>query len=129
MPILEEEPKTKTTPPEHQLLIDLQEHSLPIEKVPLFRRRNVVFVTTAIAILAIAYVATVFFHQLTHESTDDAFIDAHVISVAPKIAGLVSAVKVNDNQLVGKGDLLVEIDPRDLEATVAQKRAALEVAR
>lgn len=129
MPVLEDEPITKTKAPEHELLIDRQEHSLPVETTPLFRRRGVVLAAAAILILAIAYVATVFFHQLTHETTDDAFIDAHIISVAPKIAGRVSSVKINDNELVKKGDLLVEIDPRDVEAMVAQKQAALDVAR
>ena len=79
--------------------------------------------------LAIGYAATIFFHNLTHESTDDAFIDAHIVSIAPKIAGKISAVKVNDNQFVKKGQILLEIDPSDIEATVAQKRAALEVAQ
>ncbi len=73
-------------------------------------------------VLAILYTATIFFHALTHESTDDAFIDAHIVSIAPKIAGRISAVRVRDNELVQKGDLLLEIDPRDVAAMVAQKR-------
>ena len=63
---------------------------------------------------------------LTHESTDDAFIDGHVVSIAPKVSGQVSAVHVTDNQLVKKGDLLVEIDPRDYEMRVEQKRASAQ---
>ena len=82
-----------------------------------------------VAVLAIIYVATIFFHNLTHESTDDAFVDAHIVSMAPKIAGRISAVKVSDNELVKKDQVLVEVDPSDLEAMVAQKRAALEVAQ
>jgi membrane fusion protein, multidrug efflux system len=68
-------------------------------------------------------------HSLTHESTDDAFIDAHIIAVAPKIAGRVTAVHVNDNQSGKKGDPLVDIDPADADALLAQKRAAVEVAQ
>lgn len=127
MPALEDQPMTKPESGNDRLLVDLREHSLAAEKVPLFRRRPVVLASAAIAILAFIYVATILFHQLTHESTDDAFIDAHIVSVAPKIAGRVSAVRVNDNQLVHEGEPLVSIDARDLEATVAQKRAALEV--
>jgi len=37
---------------------------------------------------------------LTHESTDDAFIAAHVVSVAPRISGQVSAVHVLDRPLI-----------------------------
>ncbi|MBV9873359.1 MAG: HlyD family secretion protein [Verrucomicrobia bacterium] len=62
----------------------------------------------------------------SHESTDDAFIAAHTIEVAPKIAGKVDSVLVKDNQLVKKGDLLVQIDPRDYDAQLDQKQASLE---
>ena len=67
-----------------------------------------------------------FADTLTHESTDDAFIDGHIVSIAPKVSGQVSAVHVTDNQLVKKGDLLVEIDPRDYEMRVEQKRASAQ---
>ena len=60
----------------------------------------------------------------SYESTDDAFIAAHTIEVAPKIAGKIDSVFVKDNQLVKKGDLLVEIDPRDYDAQLDQKQAA-----
>jgi len=64
--------------------------------------------------------------SLTHETTDDAFIEAHVVSIAPKISGQVSAVHVADNQLIKRGGLLVEIDPRDYEMRLAQKRASAQ---
>ena len=62
----------------------------------------------------------------THESTDDAFIAGHVVSIAPRIAGQVAAVHVLDNQLVRSNELLVEIDPSDYAMTVAQKTAAAD---
>ena len=93
-----------------------------------FRRRGVVIGAAVVATLAIIYIATIFFHNLTHESTDDAFIDAHIVSVAPKIAGN-RGREVSDNQLVKKGQILLEIDPRDMDAEVARKQAALEVAK
>jgi len=64
----------------------------------------------------------------THESSDDAFIEANIVGMAPKVAGLVSAVHVSDNQMVKKGDPLVDIDARDYEAALAKKRAALQLA-
>ncbi|MFZ0826191.1 MAG: HlyD family secretion protein [Verrucomicrobiia bacterium] len=60
---------------------------------------------------------------LTHESTDDAFIEGHVVTIAPRIAGQVLAVHVLDNQFVHSNDLLVELDPADSAITVAQKQA------
>jgi membrane fusion protein (multidrug efflux system) len=65
-----------------------------------------------------------FFDALTHESTDDAFITGHIVSIAPRISGQVSAVYVLDNQMVHANDLLVEIDPSDYATALAQKRAA-----
>ena len=65
-----------------------------------------------------------FFTALTHESTDDAFIAGHIVSIAPRIDGQVAAVHVLDNEMVHSNDLLVEIDPSDYAITVAQKQAA-----
>jgi len=63
---------------------------------------------------------------LTHESTDDAFVEGHVVSIAPRISGQVLAVHVLDNQLVRSNDLLVEIDPADYAMTAAQKQSAAD---
>jgi len=63
---------------------------------------------------------------LTHESTDDAFIAGHIVSIAPRIDGQVSAVHVLDNQMVRSNEPLVEIDPSDYSITVAQKQSAAE---
>ena len=67
--------------------------------------------------------------SLTHETTDDAFLDAHIVALAPKVAGRVKQVLVKDNQTVKAGDLLVQIDPRDLAVQLEQKRSALDAAR
>ena len=79
--------------------------------------------TIALAVLlyfGIGYVVDIF----THESTDDAFIAGHIVSIAPRIAGQVAAVHVLDNQMVHSNDLLVEIDPADYAITVGQKQSA-----
>ncbi len=61
-------------------------------------------------------------------STDDAFIDGHIIPVSPRVAGHVVNVYVNDNQFVHQGDLLVRLDPRDFQVRVQQAEAAVEAA-
>jgi membrane fusion protein, multidrug efflux system len=63
--------------------------------------------------------------SFTHESTDDAFLSADVVSLAPQVAGQVTRVLVEDNQRVNAGDLLLRIDPRNFEVQVEQKKAAL----
>ena len=63
-----------------------------------------------------------------YEETDDAFIDAHVAPVNSKVSGQVTAVLVDDNQAVKRGDLLAEIDPRDYTVMAARARAELAAA-
>src|SRR5271170_7396444 len=43
-------------------------------------------------------------------STDDAYVNGHVTFVAPRVAGQVEKVLVDDNNRVHKGDLLVQLD-------------------
>jgi membrane fusion protein, multidrug efflux system len=78
-------------------------------------------------VLILAVVGLYFFAQsMSCQSTDDAFIEGHVTGVAPKIAGRIDKVFVDDNQLVNKGDPIAEIDSRDYDAQLRQKQAALE---
>ena len=95
------------------------------KKRSLFQRPSVILATAALVIAGIGYGAFAMFHSFTHETTDDAFIDVHFVSVAPKIAGRVAVVHVDDNQLVKKGDVLVEIDPRDFQVALTQAKANL----
>jgi membrane fusion protein, multidrug efflux system len=98
-------------------------------KASFWRRGPVIVIGTVLAAVllwfGLSYLAEVF----THESTDDAFIDNNVHSIAPKVSGQILKVHVLNNQKVKAGDLLVEIDPRDLQALADEKRAAVESAR
>lgn len=62
-------------------------------------------------------------------STDDANIEGHVIPVSSKVAGRVETVRVNDNEDVEEGKLLVEIDSRDYEAKLRMQKAEVLAAR
>jgi len=66
-------------------------------------------------------------HQ--YESTDDAFVDGHIVPISPEISARIKSVHVIDNQLVKQGDLLVELDPTDFQIVLDQKRAAEAAAR
>jgi membrane fusion protein (multidrug efflux system) len=81
-----------------------------------------------VLILAVAGLY-LFAQSMSYQSTDDAFIEGHVTGVAPKIAGRIDQVFVDDNQLVRKGDPIAEIDSRDYDAQLRQKQAALESTR
>jgi len=62
-------------------------------------------------------------------STDNAYIRGDVTSLAPKVAGYVKAVEVQDNQAVRAGDVLFRIDDRDYRARLAQAEANVEAAQ
>jgi membrane fusion protein (multidrug efflux system) len=68
-------------------------------------------------------------YSRTHVTTDDAFIDGNIHTIAAKINGTVKAIYVNDNQAVKKGDLLVEIDPVDYSTRLQEAKSALGVER
>jgi membrane fusion protein (multidrug efflux system) len=101
----------------------------PKTKTPFFQRPAIIIVAAVILIVASIWVGSLLLSSMTHETTDDAFVDAHIVTIAPKIAGRIGAVRVKDNQQVRKGDLLVELDPQDAQAAQAEKQAALEMAR
>jgi len=71
----------------------------------------------------------VYRHSLSHESTDDAFIESHVVPLSPRVAGHVDKVLVTDNEQVHAGQLLVEIDPRNFQAALDAALAAERAAR
>ncbi len=68
-------------------------------------------------------------HTVYYKSTDDAFIEGHVITVAPRVSGPVLNLNIEDNQEVKKGDFLLEIDPEDYEAKLRETSAKLDEAK
>jgi membrane fusion protein (multidrug efflux system) len=61
-------------------------------------------------------------------STDDAYVNGHVTFVAPRVAGEVKTVLVDDNYHVKKGDILVQLDKEPFRVQVEIKQAAVRVA-
>ena len=68
-------------------------------------------------------------HTVYYKSTDDAFIEGHVITVAPRVSGPVLNLNIEDNQEVKKDDFLLEIDPNDYQAKLRETKAKLEEAK
>ena len=89
---------------------------------------------TRIALLALALLvgaaSAVYYFRFVapYESTDNAFIEGYVIPMASQVPGRVAELLVKDNQAVKQGDVLLNIDPRDYEASLAQARADLAAA-
>jgi membrane fusion protein, multidrug efflux system len=95
-------------------------------KRPLYKRPAFLLIAALVLLMGAILLVRYWLYARSHESTDDAFIDGHIIQVSPKVSGYVSKVYITDNQQVKAGDLLAEIDARDYEAKVAQARAALD---
>ncbi|MDD5217457.1 MAG: HlyD family secretion protein [Candidatus Omnitrophica bacterium] len=66
---------------------------------------------------------------LCFESTDDAFIEGHVIPISPKVPAHVMKIRVADNQEVKAGEVLVELDDNDYEVGYEMAKAELEAAQ
>ena len=83
-----------------------------------------------IAGLIIALIAGIYmFMHRGQESTDDAAIEAHIISISPKVPGYVAKLNIDDNQLVHTGDVLMEIDPTDYQIRRDRARANVDAAK
>ncbi len=92
---------------------------------PKSRRRFIV-----IGVIALLVVGALLFwwHSTYYEDTDDAQVNGHLIQISSRIAGQIIKVNVEENQEVKKGDVLVEIDPKDFQVAVAQAEANLQSA-
>lgn len=86
--------------------------------------RSRILLVTLLAALLIGGGA-MYFHYRNRVSTDDAQVDGHLVPISCKVYGSVEQILVDDNQEVKAGDLLVQLDPRDLQSKVDQAQAAL----
>jgi membrane fusion protein, multidrug efflux system len=95
-------------------------------------RARAKFVRIAVPVVAVAIAAWAGVRLLSNpnvESTNDAYVQADFTLVAPRIAGQIADVTVDDNQAVKAGQLLVRIDDRDFRAALMSAQADVEAAR
>jgi membrane fusion protein, multidrug efflux system len=98
-------------------------------KPPLYKRPMFIISAIIVGMLLLVAVLLIWLYERHFESTDDAFIDGHVVQIGPQVAGLVSQLLVNDNQDVAAGQLLLVIDPSDFDARLAEAQAGLAQAQ
>ena len=91
------------------------------------KKRVIVPSITAAFLLILGIIAAI--HSTYFQSTDDAFVEGRLITVAPRVSGPVVKLLVDDNDDVKAGDLLVEIDPTDYEVKLHQAEAKLAQAK
>jgi membrane fusion protein (multidrug efflux system) len=89
--------------------------------------RRWVLVAAAVIVLALGgyYLRPTVERMLNTVSTDDAYVNGHVTFVAPRVAGQVTRVNVDDNYRVKMGALLVQLDKEPYQVQVAIRKAAV----
>src|SRR5436190_2971592 len=87
-----------------------------------FIRNIVSLIVVAGAVLITLYVWGIIER---HPRTDDATARANVVGIAPRVAGQILKLNVQDNQAVKEGDVLFEIDPKDYRLVLEKAKADL----
>jgi membrane fusion protein (multidrug efflux system) len=93
------------------------------------QRREVRIAVGVLAVLLLAVAVPRVYRAFVTVSTDDAYVSGHVTFVAPRVAGQVARVLVDDNNRVRKGDVLVQLDKEPYEVQVGIAEAAVEAAQ
>jgi multidrug resistance efflux pump len=84
-------------------------------------------ITTGVIVLAaLGMIAYKYHDYMKYPWTRDGLVRAQVVQIAPRVSGPLVRVPIQNNQLVKKGDLLIEIDPSTFQASVRLARAQLD---
>jgi membrane fusion protein (multidrug efflux system) len=96
-----------------------------------FRRRHPIAVVVGSVLVGLAVGGgCVYWNYASHfQSTDDAFIAARQIAIAPKVTGYVTKVPVTDNEHVAAEAVIAGIDDRDYRIALAQASAQVAAAQ
>ena len=94
----------------------------PAKGGSLLRRGIIVLAVVVVAVLlGVYYVLFV----KGHVTTDDAYVNGNLVSLTPQISGTVVAINTDETQYVRRGEVLVQLDPRDAQIALAQAKASL----
>ncbi|HEY6619712.1 MAG TPA: HlyD family secretion protein [Steroidobacteraceae bacterium] len=93
------------------------------------RSKKPLFILGAVVVIAAIVAFIVWFVHRNQVSTDDAYTDGNVITMAPKVSGYVVELLIDDNSRVRKGELLLRIDPQDFRTARAAALSQLALAK
>jgi membrane fusion protein (multidrug efflux system) len=99
-----------------------------VPRKPVWRKWSLAAGLALGLIAAVVWLTPLVRTAMTTVSTDDAYVNGHVTFVAPRVAGQVARVLVDDNYRVSKGNLLVELDKEPYQVQVAIRQAAVGAA-
>jgi len=92
-------------------------------------RRVMLIAAVLVVLAALIWGIKYFAYARSHQSTDDARIDASTVSVTSKISERVDSILVDPAQPVPKGQLLIPLDDRDERSRLDQAQAAVNAQR
>lgn len=93
------------------------------------KRRIILGIVAVLVILGLIWAYRQWTYSRSHETTDDAAVDGHLVPVLAKASGYIQSVTVNDNDHVRAESLLVQIDPSEYRVRLSQAEADLAAAR
>ncbi|HEY6515212.1 MAG TPA: HlyD family efflux transporter periplasmic adaptor subunit [Steroidobacteraceae bacterium] len=86
-------------------------------------RRGLIALALVVVVVAIGVYYALFMRY--HVTTDDAYVNGNLVRLTPQISGTVVGIDTDETQYVRRGQVLVELDPRDAKIAVAQAKASL----
>jgi membrane fusion protein (multidrug efflux system) len=101
----------------------------PAAPAPQAPNRRVLVVAAVVALAALAVGGRMWYRSHYYVETDNAYVAGHVHPVSSRIAGVVTKVLIDDNQLVKQGDVIAELDPFDQGVRVEQIQAQIASAQ
>jgi membrane fusion protein (multidrug efflux system) len=89
------------------------------------KNRALPFILGAVILVAGYFGVNKIRYMMGHEDTENAYLEADIVTIAPKIQGYIAEIRVQENHLVKAGDTLFVLDNRDYVLRVRQAEAAL----
>lgn len=84
-----------------------------MNKIPFNRKKNLLLITLVFFVIFILFILMYFFVWRFSETTDDAYVNGHVITINSEVAGTVKNIFVEDTDLVKAGTVLLTLDDND----------------
>jgi membrane fusion protein, multidrug efflux system len=95
---------------------------------PSTKKKFVLPIVGIVALILLIWAFQKWSYGRSHQSTDNAQVDGHIVPVLAKVGGYVKTVNVNENDHVNAGQLLVQLDDADYRVRLQQAQADLAAA-
>ncbi len=99
-----------------------QSAKVPAKASNLLRRGLLVLALAAVAVAIGCYYALFVRYHVT---TDDAYVNGNLVMLTPQVSGTVVAINTDETQYVRRGQVVIQLDPRDAQIALAQAQASL----